>query len=137
MAGLQDTDIKLDESWQLTQAANGDAPVITDTDCFLQDIKLEAMTQEGELFYDKEYGWSLLDFLQRNEDELTRLEIKERIRSKLLRRKQIDSERIKTEVYFGEDTLTVITQFGIYGTEKKFRIETDLSRVSVEVVTDD
>lgn len=137
MAGLQNTDIKLDQNWQLTQAANGDAPMLTDIDCFLQDIKLESMTQEGELFYDKDYGWSLLDFLQRDNDDLTRLEIKERVRNKLLRRPEIRAEKIETEVYFNEDFLTVVTQFGLYGTEEQYHIEVDLSRVSVEVVTDD
>ena len=51
MAGLNDTDIRLNDEWQLTQASTGDAPVCSGLDCFLQDIRLEAITQPGELFY--------------------------------------------------------------------------------------
>lgn len=75
-------DIRLDEDWQLTRAADGDAPVVEGLEEFLQEIRLESMTQEGDLFYDSEYGWSLLDFIQRDDSELTRLEIQDRIRRK-------------------------------------------------------
>ena len=52
MAGINDTDIRLDDDWQLTQASTGDAPACSGVDCFLQDIRLEAITQPGELFYE-------------------------------------------------------------------------------------
>ena len=35
MAELNDTDIKLDASWQLTQAASGDAPLVSGFDCLM------------------------------------------------------------------------------------------------------
>ena len=41
MTGLHDTDIRLDEDGQLTQAADGDAPLCSGMDCFLQSIILE------------------------------------------------------------------------------------------------
>ena len=44
------TDLKVDDDWQLTRAASGDAPVTEGTDEFLQEIRLESMTQEGALF---------------------------------------------------------------------------------------
>ena len=72
------TDVKLNDEWQLTQATNGDAPLVSDLDAFLQDVRLESITQEGELFYDKAYGWSLMDFLQGSDDAFKILEIKER-----------------------------------------------------------
>lgn len=72
MTGLHDTDIRLDEDGQLTQAADGDAPLCSGMDCFLQSIILEAQTQKGELFYDEDFGWSLYDFLQSEDDEITR-----------------------------------------------------------------
>lgn len=90
MAGLNDTDIRLNDEWQLTQASTGDAPVCSGLDCFLQDIRLEAITQPGELFYNSEWGWGLLEFLQAEDDDLTRLEISERVKDKLRRRKEID-----------------------------------------------
>lgn len=50
MTGLKDTDIRLDDSWQLTQAADGDAPLCSRLDCLYQNIVLEALTQPGDLF---------------------------------------------------------------------------------------
>ncbi len=97
VTGLHDTDIRLDEDGQLTQAADGDAPLCSGMDCFLQSIILEAQTQKGELFYDEDFGWSLYDFLQSEDDEITRLEITQRVRSGLLKREEIipDSVQVK------------------------------------------
>ena len=89
MTGLHDTDIRLDQEGQLTQATDGDAPLCSGMDCFLQSIILEAQTQKGELFYDEDFGWSLYDFLQSEDDEITRLEITQRVRSGLLKREEI------------------------------------------------
>lgn len=107
MAGLNDTDIRLDDSWQLTRAANGDAPIVAGLYCIYQDIQLEAHSQEGELFYDTDWGWSLLDFLQSEDDELLELEIQERIKTKLARRSEVDAESISTSVVFSNDMLIV------------------------------
>ena len=106
MAGLNDTDIRLNDEWQLTQASTGDAPVCSGLDCFLQDIRLEAITQPGELFYNSEWGWGLLEFLQAEDDDLTRLEISERVKDKLRRRKEIRAETITVTILF-EDTHAV------------------------------
>jgi len=130
------TDIKLDENWRLTQATNGDAPLVSDVESFLQDIRLEAITQEGELFYDQSYGWSLLDFLH-SLDETTKLEIEERVRSKLAAREQIDAESIAVISEFREDVLTVQAYFRLTGMAELQRVEVSLNRVQVEVVESD
>lgn len=44
MTGLHDTDIRLDDNWQLTRAADGDAPLCSGLDCLYQNIILEALT---------------------------------------------------------------------------------------------
>lgn len=133
MAGYNDKDIKLDVDWQLTQATNGDAPIVSDIDCLVQDIKLESLTQEGELFYDLEYGWSLLDFIQRDDDDLTRLEIKDRVRSKLEKRPEIDIESVRIEIEFNEDTLRLKVSFRL-NNGQVVDIDVALSRVGVEVI---
>lgn len=137
MAGYNDTDIKLTESWQLTQATNGDAPITADIECLIQDIKLEALTQEGELFYDSDYGWSLLDFIQSDDDDLIRLEIKERVKSKLERRPEIDAESIQTSIQFEEDVLKLNLLFRLINGDQDYSIDIELSRVNVEVIDDD
>lgn len=129
-------DIRLDEDWRLTQAATGDAPVVTDMDCILQDIRLESLTQEGELFYDRDYGWSLLDFIQADDSELIRTAIDTRIRKKLSRRDYIDTTSIKTQITFSEETFTVRVTFRFIANEQTYSIITSLDRIRVEVQDD-
>ena len=57
MTGLNDTDIRLNSEWQLTQATDGDAPLCSGLECLYQNIVLEALTQPGDVFYDAEFGW--------------------------------------------------------------------------------
>lgn len=134
MAGLNDTDIRLDDSYQLTKAASGDAPVVSGINCLLQDIRLEAVTQEGELFYDTAWGWSLLDFVQSEDDDMLELEIQQRIRSKLSRRSEVDVETISTSVSFSNDVISIHTKFQFVDDSEVQTVDADLDRVSVEVV---
>ncbi|WP_018750717.1 hypothetical protein [Paenibacillus sanguinis] len=133
MAGLNDTDILLNEDWQLAPAANGDALVVSGPDCFFQDIRLEAMTQEGELFYDETWGWSLLDFIQSTDDELTRLELAQRVQLKLSRREEINSETIAANVQFADDKIGVQISFKFQGDDLQYQLDIELDRVKVEV----
>lgn len=128
------TDIRLDDNWQLTQATNGDAPLVADLDAFLQDIRLEAVTQEGDLFYDQAYGWSLMDFLQSSDDEFTKLEIKERVKSKLSNREEIDTESISVNVTFEKDLLLVQAYFRSNGSDTMQSVAVSLDRIQVEVI---
>lgn len=136
MAGLNDTDIKLDSSWQLTQAATGDAPLASGFDCVMQDIRLEAVSQEKELFYDLEWGWSLVDFVQSEDDDLTIIEIKERIRNKLERRETIDAESITIELNFKEDTFNAYVMFRFVSGESG-SVSVSVDRINVEVTESD
>lgn len=74
MTGLNDTDIRLTDAWELTRAADGDAPLCSGLDCLYQNIILEALTQPGDLFYDAAFGWGLYDFIQSEDGDLVRLQ---------------------------------------------------------------
>lgn len=137
MAVLTDADIRLNEVWQLTQATNGDAPIVSGLDCVYQDIRLEALSQEGELFYDSAWGWSLLDFVQSEDDELLRLEIQTRIKDKLSRRSEIDVESISTVVDFSADLLNVHLMFQFVDESQSRSLDVVVDRVSVEVISSD
>ena len=137
MAGLYDTDIKLDTTWQLTQAATGDAPLAYGFDCIMQDIRLEAVSQEGELFYDEEWGWSLVDFIQSEDDDLTMIEIQEQIREKLEKREVIDTESIATEVIFSDDTLKIYVTFKFINDSETYSISVSVDSINVEVIESD
>lgn len=134
MAGLYDTDIRLDSSWQLTPAANGDTPLISGLDCLFQDIQLEALTQEGELFYDETWGWSLLDFIQSQDDDIVRLEIQERVKNKLKNRSEIDTETIVTELTFEGDRISIKVSFKFTNNSQTYQLNLELDRVKVEVI---
>ena len=95
MTGLTDTDIRLSDEWKLTQAADGDAPLCSNFECLYQNIILEALTQPGDLFYDPAWGWGLYDFIQSEDDDLTRLEIAQRARVGLQRREVIRPETVQ------------------------------------------
>lgn len=125
-------DIKLDENWQLTSAATGDAPVTDEEEGLLQTIQIEALTQKGELFYDEEFGWSLLDFIQAEEKELVRIEIENRIRKKLSQYEEIAADSIMIEQKWSDDVLKLYIRFHITnGKEQSMNISLDRVRVEV------
>lgn len=130
-------DIRLDDDWQLTRAADGDAPVTEDLEEFLQGIRLESLTQEGDLFYEPEYGWSLLDFAQRDDDDMLHVEVQERIRSKMSRHPEVDSSSIRTELQFTEDILQISIMFKTRSSDSTYLMGVALDRIHVEVINDD
>lgn len=137
MTGLNDTDIKLTDEWQLTQAADGDAPLCSGLECLYQNIALEAVTQKGDLFYDLDFGWSLYDFIQSEDDELTRLEIAQRARLGLQKREVILPETIETSVDHVDDAFRLYCSFQFKGESEPRQLNVVIDPVNVEVVNDD
>lgn len=133
MTGLHDTDIRLSDEWLLTQAADGDAPLCSDLECLYQNIILEALTQPGDLFYDLAFGWGLYDFIQSEDDELTRLEIAQRARTGLQRREVILPESIQVDVDFEEDAFVLRCNFQFDEEETGRTLTVVISAVDVEV----
>ena len=126
-------DIKMDSEWRLTPAASGDAPLTDEEEGLLQTIRIEAVTQEGELFYDTSFGWSLLDFIHAQETDLVKIEIESRIKKKLAKYNEVIPGTVTIQQTWGKDILTITVSFKIIdGTEHK--IETSLNRIEVEVV---
>lgn len=134
MTGLHDTDIRLSDEWLLTQAADGDAPLCSDLECLYQNIILEALTQPGDLFYDPAFGWGLYDFIQSEDDELTRLEIAQRARTSLQRREVILPESIQVDVDFEEDAFVLRCNFQFDEEETVRTLTVIISAVDVEVI---
>ena len=133
MTGLHDTDIRLDGAWQLTQAADGGAPLCSGLDCLYQNIILESLTQPGDLFYDEEFGWGLYDFIQSEDTELTRLEITQRVRSKLRKREVILPETIQIQVGFRDSAFQIYCAFRFAEETEDRRLNVIVDAVSVEV----
>ena len=134
MTGLHDTDVRLDDAWQLTQAADGGAPLCSGLDCLYQNIILESLTQPGDLFYDEEFGWGLYEFIQSEDSELTRLEIFQRVRSKLHKREVILPETIQLQVSFQDGAFNIYCAFRFAGEAEDRRLNIIVDPVSVEVI---
>lgn len=133
MTGLKDTDVRLSDEWQLTQAADGDAPLCSNLECLYQNIILEALTQPGDLFYDLTFGWGLYDFIQSEDDDLTRLEIAQRARVGLQRRKVIRTESIEINVGFEDDCFVLGCSFQFIEEETARALTVIISAIGVEV----
>lgn len=135
MTGLNDTDIRLDPDWQLTQAADGDTPLCSGLDCLYQNIILEAQTQPGDLFYDEEFGWGLYDFLQSEDSELVRLEIVQRVKGKLEKREVILPGSISIQINYTEDTFRLRCEFRFAEEDADRILNVSISPISVEVTS--
>lgn len=115
----------------------GDISIVSDDACWLQDIKNEAMTEEGELFYEDEegdagYGWGLLEFTQSEHDEFTQMEIQQRIRSKMSKRPYINARSIQTEVEFDGHSYHIRVSFR-KNNSREYRIDIESNGVEVTV----
>lgn len=135
MTGLHDTDVKLSREWQLTRAADGDAPLCSGEDCLFQNIALEAATQKGDLWYDPSFGWSLYDFIQSEDNELTRLEIAQRAREELTKRTVIASDSIQVKTDLVGDAFRLSCAFRFNSEQEPRELDVIIGAVSVEVVS--
>lgn len=136
MTGLSDTDIRLSDTWQLTQAADGDAPLCSRLDCLYQNIALEAVTQPGDVFYDLEFGWGMYDFIQSEDSDLTRLEITERVKNKLRKREVIIPESIQVTIDFQEDKYLLYCSFTFDEEDEPRSLNVIIGAVTVEVMAE-
>ena len=66
-------DIALDPTGQAKVAANGELVLTDGPDTGVQDIRLRLTTYIGSLFYDKEYGSTLPDWVMDENTALSRL----------------------------------------------------------------
>ena len=140
MTGLHDTDIRLDQEGQLTQAADGDAPLCSGMDCFLQSIIFDD-TAVNDLILFKNvfrlFGWSLYDFLQSEDDEITRLEITQRVRSGLLKREEILPDSVQVHVELIKDAFHIYGSFQAADTEASYSLHIIIDPVNLEVTVID
>ena len=67
---ITETDLMMDDQGQPVISAAGESQMVSGIDCFLQDVRNEAVTTEGECFWDADYGWSMLDFLHQEQDDV-------------------------------------------------------------------
>ena len=128
------TDIRLDDTNQLQLQTNGDCSLISGSESFLQMLRLEAASAEGDLWYDPEWGWSLLDFAQAVQDDLVTLEIKQRCRTKLEAHEEIAVDSIQVTVSWEESAVTVALAFRLLDDNELYRLGINIGRTEIEVI---
>jgi len=83
MTDIFGQDIALDESMQARVAANGELVLTVGTETGLQDVKLRLFTYLASLFYDKNFGSLLPDWIYEDNTEENRIgfaaEVKRRL----------------------------------------------------------
>lgn len=133
------TDIKMKFNGNTLPDAKSDFDDAKETDAIMQDIVNEAITYEGDLFYDEDYGWSLYDFIHASfglDNILLETELKYRISTKLYKRKYIDSSSIQIDVSFANDICVCNIVFKFIEEEFERTIRITLDRVNLGVVAE-
>ncbi len=109
-----------------------DTKVIDERTELIQNIKIEVITIEGDVWYDLEFGWSLYEFLHRPIDDMLKLELHQRIKSKLSRRDEIEKNTIDIKFVELDDGLLIKIKLVILGEETDLTISLDRLNVVVE-----
>ena len=132
---ITETDLMMDDQGQPVISAAGESQMVSGIDCFLQDVRNEAVTTEGECFWDADYGWSMLDFLHQEQDELLQIRISNRVKQKLSRRSEINQQSIRVVVAFlNNDVTEVKVAFKIKNSDVSYEIDLNVDGVETEVV---
>ena len=105
--------------------------LIEGNNVYAQNIKIEAITTEGDLWHNVNYGWSLVDFMHRQLNDMLKIEIEQRIKDKLSNRSYVEQDSIKIRLEEEDDKLLVHIDFYINTDEIDFTVA--LNRVNGEV----
>ena len=136
--GTENTDIMLDAAGQPVAGRDGDFQTVTGTDCWKQDLMLEAQTDEGELFYEDatghdRYGFGLTDFVHAETDDFREMEIRQRVKTKLDRRTYLDPRKTKQAITFRDGDFT--DHVTVCGQDPRDTYNMTITKDSVEVLT--
>lgn len=125
-------DIKFDFKNSI-EIKKDDVILLDELEEILQNIKIEIVTNESDLFYNEEFGFSLSDFLHREINDMLLLEIKQRIITKLSKREYIDVESITVEFQIKEEKIFITVKFLV---KENYNAEINilLDRTVVEVI---
>ena len=139
IVGENNTDIMLDANGQPVADSSGDFKTVTGDECWEQDLRLEALTEPGELFYEDEngdeaYGFGMLDFSHAENDEFTQKEIEQRIKNKLAKRKYLDQRKIRQKISYENGVFKDYVSVAKQDSADKYNVE--LTTEEVEVVSE-
>lgn len=137
IVGEDNTDIKLDANGQPVPDKNGDFATVSGNECWEQDLRLEAATEESELFFEDEdgdeaYGFGMSDFIHAENDEFTQTEIMQRVRGKLAKRTYLDLAKTTQEVRYSRGIYYDSVSVSKNDSNDEYNIELSTEEVEVE-----
>lgn len=130
-----ETDIRIVDG-DFSVGPDGDLETVSGLECLIQDIRHEAMTYPGDLFYEPTYGFGLQDFIQRQITDVNRDELINRMTEKLLKNERIEPDSV--EVLAQSWTLESITthvKFSAFDEDVRLKMTIETDQVTVEVVS--
>ncbi len=137
IVGENNTDIMLDANGQPVPDKRGDFSTVSGDGCWEQDLRLEAATGEGELFYEDEdgdeaYGFGMLDFVHAENNEFAQTEIMQRVRGKLAKRTYLDLAKAMQEVTYRNGVYYDSVSISKNDSNDEYNIELSTEEVEVE-----
>ena len=128
ITGEHNTDILLDEYGQPVPDVNGDFEIVSEDDCWRQDLMLEAATEEGELFYEdatgnERYGFGLTDFVHAEKNEFLDMEIRQRVKAKIDKRTFLDSRKTQQSIKFLNDRFKDAVSVSKQNSKEEYNME--------------
>lgn len=102
----------MDDDGNFVVASNGDTETVSGDRCLLQDVKHRLLTYPGDLWTDSEYGAGVQRYIQAEDTEMNRLELKQQIKIRIAMDPRIDQESIKVTISSWErDKISVVLTF--------------------------
>ena len=137
IVGEENTDIRLDMNGQPVADKNGDFAIVSDDDCWKQDLMLESGTEEGELFYEDEdgdeaYGFGLMDYVHAENDEFTQTEIMQRVQGKISKRTYLDMAKTIQKVTYDKGIYHDSISVSKNDSNDEYNMELSTEEVEVE-----
>ena len=122
IVGENNTDIMLDPNGQPVADSSGDFKIVSGDACWEQDLRLEALTEPGELFYEDE------------NDEFTQKEIEQRVKNKLSKRTYLDQRKTRQKISFENGVFRDYVSVSKQDAVDEYNVE--LTTEEVEVVSE-
>ncbi len=137
VVGVDSTDIRLDVNGQPVPDESGDFATVSGDGCWKQDLRMEAGTAEGELFYEDEdgdeaYGFGMSDFAHAENDGFTETEIMQRVRGKLAKRTYLDMAKTVQEVTYHDGIFSDRVSISKNDSKDEYNLELSAGEVEVE-----
>lgn len=128
------SDIELNDG-DFVITTDGDIRLLSGVECIIQDIKNELKTHIGNLFYDKEYGGEIIEFINEKDSYINRIELLQKIEDVLYKNEMIDPDTV--ECFIKEWSLNGIAIRVLFAiNEKSSSLQIEIGKgLNIEVVT--